>query len=97
VWLVALENNVPVSYSQASGFYALSMVGGAASMLPAGLGSMEAILTALLMALGSDLGSATLITMGVRLLTLWLAVVVGALALLYSAAFAKDLRLNSFT
>ena len=97
VWLICQENRLPVALSQASGFYALAMVGGAASMLPAGLGSMEAILTTLLMALGSDLGSATLVTVGVRLLTLWLAVAVGAMALLYSAAFAKDLSLTSFS
>jgi hypothetical protein len=30
----------------------------------------------------------------VRLLTLWLAVLVGALALLYSAAIRKDIRLS---
>lgn len=78
----------------ATGFYALAMVGGALSMLPAGLGGTEALLTGLLVLQGATLATAVGITVLVRLLTLWLAVGIGALALLYSAAVRKDISLR---
>ena len=67
------------------------MVGGALSALPAGLGGTEALLTGLLVAHGASAGSALGMTVMVRLLTLWLAVAIGLLALLYSAAIARDI------
>jgi uncharacterized membrane protein YbhN (UPF0104 family) len=94
VWLLCIDNGLNLSVLQATGFYAIAMVGGAVSMLPAGLGGMEALMTGLLMASGAELGLAVGITVLVRLLTLWLAVLVGALALLYSAAIRKDIRLS---
>jgi uncharacterized membrane protein YbhN (UPF0104 family) len=94
VWLVCADGGVDISVWLATGFYALAMVGGALSMLPAGLGGMEALLTGLLAAQGTVLGTAVAITVSVRLLTLWLAVAIGAVALLYSAAFRKDIRLS---
>lgn len=78
----------------ATGFYALAMVGGAVSMLPAGLGGTEALLTGLLVMHGATLATAVGITVLVRLLTLWLAVGIGVLALLYSAAVRKDISLR---
>jgi uncharacterized membrane protein YbhN (UPF0104 family) len=78
----------------ATGFYALAMVGGAVSMLPAGLGGTEALLTGLLVMHGTTLATAVGITVLVRLLTLWLAVGIGVLALLYSAAVRKDISLR---
>ena len=76
----------------AAGFYALAMVGGALSALPAGLGGTEAVLVALLVGQGAAVGTAMAVTVLVRLLTLWLAVALGLLALLYSVAFRKDIR-----
>ncbi len=76
----------------AAGFYALAMVGGALSALPAGLGGTEAVLVALLVGQGAAVGTAVAVTVLVRLLTLWLAVVLGLLALLYSVAIRKDIR-----
>lgn len=94
VWLVCVDNGLEITIGVATGFYALSMVGGALSMLPAGLGGMEALLTGLLVAHGASLGVAVAITVSVRLLTLWLAVAIGAVALFYSAAYKKDIRLS---
>ena len=88
------DNGLTIPLLLASGFYALAMVGGALAMLPAGLGGMEALLTGLLISQGATAGVALGITMLIRLLTLWLAVVIGALALLYSAAIKKDIRLQ---
>jgi uncharacterized membrane protein YbhN (UPF0104 family) len=94
VWLVCQACGLTLSVVQATGLYAMAMVGGALSMLPAGLGGTEAILTALLLGHGSSLGQAAAITIGVRLLTLWLAVAIGGTALIYSAAYRKDLRFS---
>jgi len=76
----------------AAGFYALAMVGGALSALPAGLGGTEALLVVLLVGQGAAIGTAVALTVLVRLLTLWLAVALGLLALLYSVAIRKDIR-----
>ncbi len=84
----------PIDPWLATGFYALAMVGGALSMLPAGLGGTEALLTGLLALHGAPLTTAVGITVLVRLLTLWLAVAIGVLALLYSAAFRQDISLR---
>lgn len=91
VWLICRDQGLALDPLLATGFYALAMVGGALSMLPAGLGGMEALLTGLLVLHGASLGLAAGVTVLVRLLTLWLAVAIGVLALLYSAAFRKDL------
>ena len=52
------------------------------------------VLTGLLVAHGTVAGNALAITVLTRLLTLWLAVALGLLALLYSAAIARDIRLR---
>lgn len=91
VWLLCRQAGLSLTVLEATGFYALAMVGGALSLLPAGLGGMEAILTALLVAHGASAGLALGITVQVRLVTLWLAVAIGALALVYSAAIQRDI------
>ena len=93
-WLLCDGVGIVLSPWMACGLYALAMVGGALSMLPAGLGGMEALLTGLLVLQGAALASAALATVLVRLLTLWLAVMLGAACLLYSAGYRKDLRLG---
>lgn len=91
VWLLCREAGLSVTALEATGFYAVAMVGGALSLLPAGLGGMEALLTALLVAQGASAALALGITVQVRLVTLWLAVAIGALALVYSAAIRQDI------
>jgi len=93
-WLICRELGYAIDPLLATGFYALAMVGGALSMLPAGLGGTEALLTGLLALHGAPLATALAITVLVRLFTLWLAVAIGALALLYSAAIRKDISLR---
>ena len=90
VWLVCTGMGLSLGMATATGFYAVAMVGGALSALPAGLGGTEVVLTGLLALHGADAASALGMTVVVRLLTLWLAVAVGLLALLYSAAIARD-------
>lgn len=94
VWLLARELGLALSPALATGLYALAMVGGALSLLPAGLGGTEALLTALLVLAGVPWPLALLLTVLARLLTLWLAVAVGAVALFYSAALRRDIALR---
>lgn len=94
LWLICRELGWNIDPLLATGFYALAMVGGALSLLPAGLGGTEALLTGLLLLQGAALATALAITVLVRLLTLWLAVALGALALLYSVAVARDISLS---
>ena len=91
VWLICREMQVHLEPWTATGFYAVAMVAGALSALPAGLGGTEAVLTGLLVAQGVAPGDALTITVLVRLLTLWLAVALGVMALLYSAAIRKEI------
>jgi uncharacterized membrane protein YbhN (UPF0104 family) len=92
VALLCRAAGLDISAWLAAGFYALAMVGGALSALPAGLGGTEALLVLLLVGQGAAVGTAVALTVLVRLLTLWLAVALGLLALLYSVAIRKDIR-----
>lgn len=93
-WLICREMGITLHPLLASSLYATAMVGGALSMLPAGLGGTEALLTGSLVLYGAPLALALAATVLIRILTLWLAVGIGALALLYSAAIRKDLSLR---
>jgi len=92
VWLICRALDVHMMLPTAIGFYAVAMVAGAVSALPAGLGGMELVLAGLLVAQSASAAEALTITVMVRLLTLWLAVAIGVLALLYSALIRKDIR-----
>jgi uncharacterized protein (TIRG00374 family) len=72
------------------GIYAVAVLVGALSFLPGGLGSTEAVMTTLLVASGFPLGDAIFMTLACRLLTLWLAVLLGwaAVLLLRQRSFA---------
>jgi uncharacterized protein (TIRG00374 family) len=75
-----LDLELPVLESLA--IYPLSMLVGAASMLPGGLGSTEATIVALLSLYTADLSLAVLAAVGIRASTLWFAIVCGLLAIL---------------
>lgn len=79
-WLMAWQLGLDLGWLQASSDYAAAMVAGAASMLPAGLGGMEASYIALLRLRAVPLADAMALTLLVRLLTLWFAVALGLLA-----------------
>lgn len=91
VALLCQSSGLDIAAWLAAGLYALAMVGGALSALPAGLGGTEALLVGLLVGQGATAGAAVGLTVLVRLLTLWLAVALGLLALLYSAGIRKDI------
>lgn len=61
--------------------YAVSMLAGAVTFLPGGLGGTEGAMISLLLLKGVDLPSAVALTIFIRLTTLWFAVLLGILAL----------------
>jgi uncharacterized membrane protein YbhN (UPF0104 family) len=83
VWLMCHHHGLPMDALQATASYALSMVAGALTALPAGLGGTEASLVGLFTQQGTSTGLALVVTLQVRLLTLWFAVAIGLLALVY--------------
>ena len=64
------------------GVYAVAVLIGGLSFLPGGLGSTEAVMTTLLVAHGIAVGDAVFLTLACRLVTLWLAVFLGWVAVL---------------
>jgi uncharacterized membrane protein YbhN (UPF0104 family) len=71
--------DVPLSF--AVFVYAISMLAGALSMMPGGLGGAEAAMVALLMLEGVQGPDAVAATVLIRLATLWFAVAIGAVVL----------------
>jgi glycosyltransferase 2 family protein len=79
LYLILLHFGAEVSLANAVFVFSFSMIVGAISMLPGGLGSTEATMVLLLSALGVDLDVALLSTAIVRVTTFWFAVVIGLL------------------
>lgn len=77
LYLVLLHFDAPITLSAATFVFSFSMIVGAISMLPGGLGSTEATMVILLKALGVDLGTAIAATAIVRVTTFWFAVLLG--------------------
>ncbi|MCP5142228.1 MAG: flippase-like domain-containing protein [Gammaproteobacteria bacterium] len=76
-----LDFDPPLAFS--FGVYALAMLAGALSFLPGGLGGSEVVMIGLLLWAGMGEAEATAATVVTRLATLWFAVVLGVLALLF--------------
>jgi len=76
----ALGHDLPVLWAIA--IYSLSLLAGAASFIPGGLGATEAAMVLLLMATGQDLTTATAIALVSRGVPLWLAMGLGTLSML---------------
>jgi uncharacterized protein (TIRG00374 family) len=70
-----------IPFATAIAIYPLSMLVGAASMLPGGLGSTEATIVALLSLFGIPLETALLMAIGIRFSSIWFAVICGLFAL----------------
>lgn len=76
--------HLPVA--QAVEIFANATLLGAASMVPGGLGTMEAALVAQLIHHGADMPVAVSVAIAVRLVTLWTGVLIGVLSLLSLAS-----------
>lgn len=84
LYLLAAAMGVKLDPGAAVGLYAVAVLAGAASFfMPGGLGGMEAAMTALLAAAGASLPVAFALTVLCRLATLWFAVALGIIALLW--------------
>ena len=81
--------NAHLGVTLGAGIYAVAVLVGAISFLPGGLGSTEAVMAALLTAQGFTVADALLVTIVCRLVTLWLAVLIG-----WVAVFALRHRLE---
>lgn len=73
----------PISLELAAFIFAFSMVAGALTFLPGGLGGAEVTMVALLLLVGVSQGPALAVTVLIRLTTLWFAVLLGCAALLW--------------
>jgi glycosyltransferase 2 family protein len=85
VGLNVLSGMLPGSHldvTSAVGIYAVAVLVGGLSFLPGGLGSTEAIMTTLLVTRGFAVGDSVFLTLACRLVTLWLAVILGWAAVL---------------
>jgi glycosyltransferase 2 family protein len=81
LYLLCRSLHLQVAPITAIGIYGLAVLaGGVAFFLPAGIGSMEAAMTALLTAQGASVEAALAITLLCRVATLWFAVVIGIVA-----------------
>jgi uncharacterized protein (TIRG00374 family) len=78
--LGSLAPAVPIDWITATGIYAIAILIGALSFLPGGLGSTEVVMATLLAAHGYPMPQAILLTMMCRIITLWLAVMIGWIA-----------------
>lgn len=72
-----IHPDAPMSWATGIGIYATATLVGALSFLPGGLGSTEAVMASLLYAQGFPVPEALLLTLICRVLTLWLAVIIG--------------------
>jgi len=75
VILQALD--VDTSLGLAVGIYSVSVLAGAVSFIPGGLGSTEVVMVLLLKLVGADTPTALAATLVCRLATLWFAVIIG--------------------
>lgn len=80
-YLILQYLGVESSLWLAVGIYSISVVAGAVSFIPGGLGSTEAVMGLLLLALGADPATAVAATVICRITTLWFAVILGAIAM----------------
>ena len=92
-YVILVHLDVAVSPVLAVGIYAVSILVGALSFIPGGLGSTEAVMGLLLMAVGTDVATAVAATLICRVATLWFAIVIGlAVAVGLETRMRRDVR-----
>jgi uncharacterized protein (TIRG00374 family) len=89
-YLILLNFNIDFGIFWASFSYAFSIIAGAVSMLPGGIGVTEGSLTFLLAKKGISNSTAVATTLLIRVVTLWFAVLVGIISVFfYQKRFGK--------
>ena len=91
--LSTLESPLPLSV--ALSIYAISLLAGALSFIPGGIGATEAVMYLLLSQAGLDQSSALVIPIISRVSTLWFAVLLGLLASLLLSLRGRNLSDNA--
>lgn len=79
--LIVANQGYQISWSLMIGIYCLSVLAGAISFMPGGIGATEGVMTGLLVALGLSWDDALICALLCRLSTLWLAILVGIISL----------------
>lgn len=88
-WLMAALGH-PIGLQAGMFIFSFSMLAGAVSMLPGGLGGVEAAMMALLVVVGAPVDVALVATVVIRTTTLWFAVVLGFLTLPIALRYARS-------
>ena len=91
--LIAFDINI-LDYLQVLAIYTTSILLGAVSFIPAGLGVAEGSIAGLLTLNGIDVSTALILSIMIRILTLWYSVSIGFIALKFTGGFT--FRKNSF-
>ena len=91
--LIGFDINV-LDYLEVVAIYATSILSGAISFIPGGIGITEGTLTGLLTLGGVDISMALILSVMIRIFTLWYSVSVGFIALRFTGAFT--FKKNSF-
>jgi uncharacterized protein (TIRG00374 family) len=89
-YIILEQLNIETTIALAVGIYSVSVLAGALSFIPGGLGSTEAVMILLLKLVGADTPSAVAATLVCRLATLWFAVVIGGAVLAGLELAAKN-------
>ena len=82
-YLILEKTGFPLELSLALTIYAISILAGAASFIPGGIGATEAVMGLMLLAINSEPHIAIAVPILTRLATLWFAVCVGLIANAY--------------
>ena len=82
-YYILLTFNIEIAFTTAIAIYAISLLAGALSFIPGGIGATEAIMYLLLVQSGVDTTNALVIPLISRISTLWFAVFIGFLAALH--------------
>lgn len=91
-WLLLVNFNVDIPITIAISIFAISILVGALSMLPGGLGGAEITMVTLLVMLNVDTGIAVAATAIIRLFTLWYAVIIGLVVLPFALKHRTQLK-----
>ncbi len=82
-YLILIKIGFPIALGLALSIYAISILAGAASFIPGGIGATEAVMGFLLHTINAEPHIAIAVPILTRLATLWFAVCVGLLANAY--------------
>ena len=83
LYLILYSLKLDITYFVAISVYCAGLISGALSMIPGGIGATEAVIVVLLQQLGVPFDSAVFCSVVTRMMTLWLAVIIGVTCFSY--------------